>query len=162
MAGGNFTLLSPAALGLGEGKFNFGSDSYVVVLLNSSYTPNENTDATWANLSAYEIATGNGYTQGGVALGGVAWATSSGNTTLSAYSVQWTSSTLTAKYAAIVRKAGASLQSTDLVVGFADLNNAGGGATVSSVNGTFQVNWNSASPSTPSSAGVIFSFTHTP
>ncbi|MGH7083194.1 MAG: hypothetical protein ACREFV_12075 [Acetobacteraceae bacterium] len=49
----------------------------------------------------------------------------------------WASSTITAKYALMVHRAGGSLVSTDLLVGYIDLNTGGG--SISSTNGTFQV-----------------------
>jgi hypothetical protein len=53
------------------GGLALGTTALASVLLTSSYTPNGNTDATWANCSAAEVATANGYTQGGNVLGSV-------------------------------------------------------------------------------------------
>ncbi|MGH9066783.1 MAG: hypothetical protein ACRD0J_04725, partial [Acidimicrobiales bacterium] len=54
----------------------------------------------------------------------------------------WSSATITAKYALMVHRAGASLAGTDLLVGYVDLNTGGG--SISSTNGTFQVSPNAA------------------
>lgn len=214
MAAGNIIPYDAMKTNLFEGKMNFASDNFNMILATSGYTPSVTGDATYANVSANE-ASGSGYTAGGVTLasdaltyfassaalaaGGSGYAASStfnvnvsgGTETTAAvvnvttnasgvvttinsvstagnYSVlpanpaattggsgsgltltitwgvmfnsaaaAWASSTITAKYAVIVHRAGASLAGTDLLVGYGDLDVGGG--SISSTNGTFQV-----------------------
>ena len=65
-----------------------------------------------------------------------------------AATVTWTTATISAKYAVVVHQAGGSLASTDLLVGYVDLNPGGG--NISSTAGNFVVTW---------SGGDIFSTT---
>lgn len=73
MAAGPATWYTSGLLALGNGSVNLSSDTLVMTLLTSAYTPAPDTDATWSNVSADEVATGNGYTQGGVVLTGTTW-----------------------------------------------------------------------------------------
>jgi len=52
--------------------------NFLAHLVSSAYSPNDATDELWAAASAAELATGNGYTNGGLALSNVAL-TQSGN-----------------------------------------------------------------------------------
>jgi hypothetical protein len=150
MAAGSVTVYSNAALGITKGSFNLSSDTYVCTLLTSSYTPAPNTDTTWTTISSNEVATGGGYTQGGVVLSSVTDTLSSATVTLAAAAASWSSATITAKYAVIVRRAGGSLAGTDLLLAYVDLNSGGG--SVSSTAGTFSVTFGSG----------IFTVTHSP
>lgn len=158
MAAGNFTIYNAAAGGFGIGAFTLASDNFNVVLLTTAYNPPSSaaTDSTYANISSTE-ASGTGYTAGGTPLTGVSWVQSVGTGTFSAQSPQWTGATFSARYAVVVRRAGTSIVSSDLLLGYVDLT-GGGNQSVSA--GTFQVNWNNAS--TPSSASTIFTMTHNP
>lgn len=71
-----------------------GSDTLYVALLTSAYTPSPNGDQKWADISANEIAAGNGYSTGGLALTGVAFTLSGGAppALFSADNSIWTSS----------------------------------------------------------------------
>ncbi|WP_428485935.1 hypothetical protein [Rhodopila sp.] len=151
MAAGNVTVYSNAALALTKAAMNLASDTFVCILVTASYTPAPNTDATYANVSANEVATGGGYTQGGVVLTSVTDTLSGATVTYNAAAASWSSATITAQYAVIVHRAGASLASTDLLLSYVNLNSGGG--SVSSTNGTFSVTWN---------ASGIFTLTHTP
>ena len=62
-----------------------------LTLHTSSYTPNAATQAVYADLSN-ELATGFGYTNGGLTLSSVAWNLSGAIATLSAANAQWTAS----------------------------------------------------------------------
>lgn len=57
----------------GGGPINLTSDSLKYMLLTSSYTPNLDTDTTYAGISANEVS-GSGYTAGGVAVSGASLA----------------------------------------------------------------------------------------
>jgi hypothetical protein len=60
------------------------ASGYKAALVGSGWTPAKTTDEVWADVSANEIANGNGYTTGGLALSSVALSVS-GNT------LKWTS-----------------------------------------------------------------------
>ena len=136
MAAGNWTVYTAAALELGEGGFDFATDTLVCVLVTNSYVPAPNTDATWANVSAYEQATGGGYTAGGEVLSGVTWTQSGAVNELTATSPSWAAFTDTDRYAVIVQRAGASLASTDKLLAYCDL---GGGTTITGGGGTLTI-----------------------
>lgn len=127
-----------------SGGIDLDSDTIVCVLLGTGYSPNRTTHALWSDISAQEIANGNGYTSGGQALSGKTVTHSAGTGTFDADDVSWSSSTITAKYAALVRRAGASLASGDLLVAYLDLNTDSGSATVASLNAAFTIEWNAS------------------
>jgi len=127
-----------------SGGIDLDSDTIVCVLLGAGYTPNRTSHALWSDISAQEIASGSGYTSGGQALSGKAVTHSAGAGTFDADDVVWSSSTITAKYAALVRRAGGSLASGDLLIAYVDLDTASGSATVASLNAAFTVQWNAA------------------
>jgi hypothetical protein len=149
MAAGSVTVYSPAALALGTAGFNLSSDTIVCLLLGSGYTPDATAHSTFANVSAQEV-TGTGYTAGGLALTSQSWTTSGGVATFTAANVTWANSTITARYAVLVRRAGASLVSGDRLLAYVDLT---GGGTISSTSAAFTIQWN---------ASGIFTMTHTP
>jgi len=126
-----------------SGGVDLDSDTIVCVLLSAAYTPNRLTHATWADLSAYEI-TGTGYTAGGQELAGKAMTHSAGTGKFDADDVTWATATITAKYAALVRRAGASLVSGDLAIAYVDLNTDDPADTVASLAAAFTVQWNAA------------------
>lgn len=61
-------------------------------LVTSSYTANYSTHSAWADVSANEIAAGNGYSAGGIALTNVSIVRSGTTTTLSCDNIIWTAS----------------------------------------------------------------------
>jgi len=151
MAAGSVTVYSNAVLLMGEATFDLSADTYAYVLCTSSYTPDADTDATYADVSSAELTTGGGYTSGGTTLTGTTWTQSSNTLTFDAADISYTSSTLTAKYIVVARVASTTLASTDKLLCYADLNSGGG--SVSSSNGTFAITWN---------ASGLFTVTHSP
>lgn len=141
MAASNFFLYGPALDAIMDGTIDLDNDSFRLALVTSSYTPAQTTHGTWADVSANEVADGGGYSTHGKALT-VTTATSGLVTTVDADDQTWTSSTITAKYAVIVRDADANgaLAGTDLVVAYCDLNSGGG--SVSSTSASFIVAFN--------------------
>lgn len=140
MAAGTFTLYGAAKENIAKALIDLDTDSFVVALLGAGYTPSVNVDDTWSDISANQI-TGTGYTAGGAALTSVTVTRSGGTVTFDAADVSWTSSTITAKYAVIAKKAGASLTGTDLLLGYVELETGG---TVSTTNGTLAIQWNAS------------------
>lgn len=125
-----------------SGGIDLDSDTIVCVLLANTYTPSRTGHALWSDVSTHELATGSGYTAGGVALANKSMTHSGGTGTFDADDVSWPNATITAKYAVLVRRAGGSLASGDLLVAYVDLETASGTATVSSLNAAFTVQWN--------------------
>lgn len=151
MAAGAFTVYSNAALGMSKGSFNLSTDTYVMTLINNSYTPNANTDTLWSSVSANELSTAGGYTAGGVALASVTDTLTTATVTFTSASPSW--ATFTAgpfRYGVIVRRASGSLAAGDLLLCYSDL---GGGSTLTGAGGSFTV--------TISGSG-IFTITHSP
>ena len=150
MAAGSFTVYSNAALGMSKGSFNLASDTLVMTLLTSSYTPAPNTDATWTTISANEVSTGSGYTAGGVVLSGVSDTLSSATVTFTCTAPTWASFSAVFRSAVIVRRAGGALAGTDLLLSYCDCS---GGGSITGGGGTLTI--------TPNASG-IFTITHTP
>ena len=137
MAAGNFTPYYSAKTDILSGVHNLSSETIVAVLLGAGYTPST-AHSTWADVSAQELATGGGYTQGGVALTGESVSLSGAVASwIATGQPSWSSATITAKYCVLVKRVGGALASTDRLIGYVDLNS--GGTTVSSTNGTFSV-----------------------
>lgn len=150
MAAGSFTVYTAAVTEMGNGSFNFSSDTYVMILVTNSYTPAPNTDTHYSDVSANEVSTGSGYTVGGVALSGVSWSASSGTDTFTCTAPTWATFSATFRYAVIVRRGGGSLVSTDLLLCYVDCTGSG---SLTGGGGTLTI--------TPNASG-IFTGTHSP
>lgn len=87
---------------IGDGTIDLDTHSFKVMLLNNSHSFNS-AHTVKADIVANEIANGNGYTTGGVALSSVTWNSSGGTTTWDADDAYWDASggAITAYYAAI-------------------------------------------------------------
>ena len=133
-----------------NGDIDFGADSFRMVLVTSSWTPAQLTDAAWSAISANEVANGNGYTTHGQAVTvtdsttGLAW-------TIDVPDQSWPSSTITAQFAVIVKDADANgaLAGTDIPVLYAWLDTAG---SISSTGGALDVNINASGVFTSTAA----------
>jgi hypothetical protein len=64
--------------------------NFKLALVSSAWAPNNATAEVWADVSANEIAAGNGYTAGGAALTGVSLALAAGKAKFTANPVSWT------------------------------------------------------------------------
>lgn len=115
-----------------------------MVLVTASYTPDQETHDTWADASANEVAAGGGYSTHGKLANGVVGGTGL-VANLDVDDLTWSAATLTAKYALLVRDADANgaLASTDLLIGYLDLNEGGAGS-VSPVAGDLVISANVA------------------
>ena len=74
-----------------EGGIDIDGDTHDVILMNSSHTFSA-TDNAKADISANEISTANGYTQGAETLASVTWTESSGTGTFDAADSVWAAS----------------------------------------------------------------------
>ena len=93
-----------ALLKLGEGVIDFSTDTFKIMLTTDAYAPDW--DAHEFKSDVTDEITGTGYTAGGATLTGVAWTYLSGQATLAADSVIWTTATFTAHYAVIYKNTG--------------------------------------------------------
>jgi hypothetical protein len=84
-----------------SGTINMNTDTFKIVLLTSSYTPDA-THSLYSHLTN-QLSTGSGYTAGGATLTktGDKWSRSAGTVTFSADNPSWTSATFTCRYAVI-------------------------------------------------------------
>ncbi len=115
------------------GNINYNTDTFKVMLLTSTATPNKD---TWTKRSdVTNEVSGTGYTTGGVAVtvtvGTVDTANDRVDITLGA--AEWTSSTLTARFAVYYKSRGGA-SSADELVAIVDF-----GADISTVNDTFSM-----------------------
>jgi len=56
---------------LASKAIDFANDSFKIILMDTGFVFNKDTHHAYANISAYELATGNGYTQNTKTLAGV-------------------------------------------------------------------------------------------
>lgn len=94
----SITLYNKLRKYLADGTVDLDSDTIKLALVTSSYTPAPTTDDEWADVSANEVATGDGYTTGGEALTGLAVTETGGVATWDANDVTWTALTKTFRY----------------------------------------------------------------
>lgn len=101
MAAGPFILFDGVSTYLGDGTIDLDSHTFNITLHTSSYTPSGAHDV-YADLTN-ELATANGYTNGGAALTSVTWTRSSGVAKFTSANQVWTASggSITARYAVI-------------------------------------------------------------
>lgn len=115
-----------------------------VILLSGSYVPDIDSHSKYRDLSAHEVNLhgATGYNAGGLAVSGsitVAQDNTNDRATIDAADVSWTSSTITARYAALVKVRNGGLnKELDNVIGYIDF-----GSNQSSSAGTFSLQWNS-------------------
>ena len=116
----------------GSAAVDFDSDTIKVALATSEYTPNQDTDEFFSNVT-HELASEHGYTAGGVTLSSkaVTYDAASNESRFDAEDVSWTASggSLTARYAIIYKSTGTSTTSPLLGwVDFGENNTVGSGA----------------------------------
>ena len=81
-----------------DGTLDWDTDTFKMALVTSSYTPSA-AHTIWGDVSANEVASGNGYTTGGVALAGKALT----NTMLDCNDPSWTALSKTFRYAVVYK-----------------------------------------------------------
>lgn len=140
MPAGNWRVYATAAEKIARNTLDLDSHTFRIVLLTSAYTPNQNTHSTWADLSAAEV-TGTGYTASGRLIT-QAVARSAANVNFDCDDQSWPSSTITGKYAVLVRDANAdgTLASTDDILAFCDLETGGGSVSTTAAAFTITMN----------------------
>ncbi len=112
---------------------NFLGHAVKVMLLDSGYTPNQDTDVLKADIDAHEVV-GTGYTAGGQALTGktVSYDAGTRTTTFDAADLVWADSAITAHYAAVYDSDGAGSPLL-LIIDF--------GADLYSTSSVFTITW---------------------
>ena len=118
-------------------EVDWDSDTIKVALLTSAYSPNQDTQVYFSDVSGNEV-TGTNYTAGGATLASKTITYDSGTNVikLDAADVTWASSTITARYAVVYDDTPASQKP---LVGYLDF-----GSDQSSVNGDFTITWDAA------------------
>lgn len=118
-----------------NGEVVFGTDTFKVLLVTSSYTPNQGSHNARSDVT--NEVSGTGYTTGGVASAAtVSLDTSAHHGDVTFADVSWPSSTITARAAVIYKSSGTS--STDWLVAYVD-----NGSDASSVAATFAFSFTS-------------------
>jgi len=124
-------LYNSAVDDMARGAIDFDTDTFKVMLVTSSYTPDKDTHDK-RNDVTNEVS-GTGYTAGGVtSVCTVTKDTTNDRVTLSFAAVSWASSTITARGAVIYKSTGTA--SNDNLVAYNDF-----GSDVASASGTFTV-----------------------
>lgn len=117
---------------MARGAIDFDTDTFKVLLVTSSYSPNKDTHDRRDDIT--NEVTGTGYSAGGVTSAcTVTKDTANDKVTLQFASVSWASSTITARGAVIYKSRGGA-SSADELIAYNDF-----GADVSTTAGTFTV-----------------------
>lgn len=142
MAAAAWKVYGSAVLAINKGDLDLDS-GIRMVLVTSSYTPDQSADDTWSDVSTNEVADGGGYSTHGKAVT-MSNTRSSLVTTIDCDDQTWTTSTITAKYAVLVKDANAdnALAGTDQLIAYCDLNDGGG--SLSSTSADFAVSINAS------------------
>lgn len=125
---------------LGNKEIDLNSDTFNVALVTSTYTPNAATHDEYADLTN-ELATANGYTSGGAAIGTPTWNLDTGTVTWDGDNVVWTASGagITARYAVIYDATATG----DPLVAYILMDNSPADVTVTAGN-TLTLAWNAS------------------
>jgi hypothetical protein len=118
----------------GANPIDWDTDTIKVALCTSSYTPNQDTHDFFNDIT--NEVSGTGYTAGGKTLTASApsYDTASNEVRMDANDVEWTESTITARYAIVYKSTGTA--STSPLIGYVDF----GEDKVSSA-GLFKIAW---------------------
>ena len=120
MAAGKWQLYNTAKLNIGGAVDLTAADHFRVALVASTYTP-DLTNSTWNDVTADELATANGYTQGGFGIAQT-WTNAAGVETFDSDNPTWTASNgdIAARYAVLVHDANGdgTLATTDKLIAY--------------------------------------------
>lgn len=94
----SLTIYNKAKEELFKGNVDLDGATIKLALVTSSYTPAPTTDNEWADVSANEVASGDGYTTGGETLASLSVSESGGTVTFDAADVTWSSLSKTFRY----------------------------------------------------------------
>lgn len=120
---------------------SFSADVFKIILMGSGFVYNKDTHEVYADVTGSELATGNGYTAGGVTLAGVSVVE---DDTDDRTEITWNNATWTASGGSIGPSRGAIIYDdttttpVDAIVGFIDFGSdytqaSGGVATISNI-----------------------------
>ncbi len=128
---------------LGDGTFDMNTNTFVVTLHSSSYTPNASSHTVSADLTN-ELSTANGYTSGGATLASVTWTRSGGTVTWDAADTVWTASggSIVARYA-VIRASGTLNSRVNPLVAYILLDTTPADVTTTAGN-TLTLQWNAS------------------
>lgn len=127
---------------LAVGAIDFSSDTFKIILMQSGFTFNKDTHHGYADVSASELSTGNGYTAGGATLAGV---TVTEDDTDNRTEITWNNATWLAQNGSIGPSPGAIIYDDSVaaptakpVLGYIDFGGVqtqadGGTATISNI-----------------------------
>jgi hypothetical protein len=127
---------------LAVGAIDFSSDTFKIILMQSGFTFNKDTHHGYADVSASELSTGNGYTAGGATLAGV---TVTEDDTDNRTEITWNNATWLAQNGSIGPSPGAIIYddtvttpTADPILGYIDFGGDqtqadGGTATISNL-----------------------------
>lgn len=123
---------------LANGSIDLDTDTFYLMLVASSYTPNSDTHAKRSDVT--NEVSGTGYTAGGAALASVTLTLDNTNDQVvwDAADVTWSSSTITARGAVLYKSRGGA-SSADELVKYFDF-----GSDQSSSNGNFTIQFNAS------------------
>lgn len=117
---------------LAKGAIDFDTDTFKIMLVTSSYTPNKDTDTKRSDVT--NEVSGTGYTSGGDTTAvTVTKDTANDRLDIDFGNVSWSSATITARGGVIYKSRG-GLASADELVAYLDFT-----SDVTSTNGTFTV-----------------------
>ena len=136
MAAGTIDLYNDAVERFGNQTDDWAADAHRVALLDNTYTITQ-THSTWADVSGDEV-TGTGYSAGGMDLANESVNVATDG--VAKYLVDdatWTGSTITARYAVIVKGPVATVTGTDPLICVVALDTV----DVSSTAGDFKIQW---------------------
>lgn len=116
-------------------EIDFLNDTVKVALLTNAYTPNQDTDDYWDDISTHETS-GSGYVAGGDTLvgKGLTYDGPSNTIKLDATDTTWASSTITARYAVVY--VDTTVAATSALICYIDF-----GQDEISSNGDFKITW---------------------
>ena len=122
---------------IGDGNINWSGDTFKVMLVTSTYTPNIDTHTKRSDITNEVVGTA--YTAGGAALSTITNTQDNTNDegVIDADNVTWSTSTITARGAIIYKSTGVA--ANDNLVAYFDF----GSDQISSA-GDFTINWNAA------------------
>jgi len=128
---------------LGDGTFDLDANTFKVTLHTSTYTPNAATQSVYADLTN-ELATANGYTNGGATLGSVTWTQSGATITFDAADTVWNviTANLVSRYA-VIRATGTLNTHVDPLVAYILMDTTPADITVTPGN-SLTLQWNAS------------------